>query len=108
MKTIKSSRVPRKRLPAIGGRRIFMRILICLGLVFAVASTVALYFQQEVQLQRVAERKIELQNQLAAVTAEQTELLALQMQVDTDAYIEHVARENLGMVKPNELVFEEE
>ena len=108
MKVKAQSMVRRRAVPAVGGRRMFVRIFIGLGLIFALASAVALYYEQEVQLQRVAEHKIDLQNQLVDVTAAQTELLALQAQVDTDAYIEHVAREKLGMVKPNEVVFEEE
>jgi len=31
----------------------------------------------------------------------------LKNQVDSDAYIERIAREKLGMVRPNEILFEE-
>jgi cell division protein DivIC len=76
--------------------------------VFAVASAVAIYFEQETQLQRLAARQVQLKNDLSAAHAQEGELLDLQEQVDTDAYIEHIAREKLGMVKPNEVVFEDQ
>lgn len=103
-----ASRSSRRTQPAPGGQRVFLRILVGLLLVVAVAWSVAIYLKQETQLQRVAERKLELQDILAVAQAEQDELLALQDQVDTDAYIEHIAREKLGMVKPDEVVFEED
>jgi cell division protein DivIC len=87
--------------------RIFIRIIIGLVLVFAVASAVAIYFEQETQMERMLIRRAALENQLAEIKAEQAELQDLQNMVDTDEYIERVAREQLGMVRPNEIIFED-
>lgn len=89
------------------GRAIFIRILAGLIVVFAVASGFAIYFEQENQLKRIEERNRELQKQLDQAYIEQGELKELYEMVDTDAYIERVAREQLGMVKPDEIVFED-
>lgn len=89
------------------GRALFLRILIGLIVVFAVASGFAIYFDQENQLNRIKGRNTDLQTQLDQVYAEQGELRELQDMVDTKEYIERVARDQLGMVKPNEIVFED-
>ena len=89
------------------GRALFFRILIGLIVVFAVASGFAIYFDQENQLSRIQGKNAELQTQLDQVYAEQGELKELQDMVDTEEYIERVARDQLGMVKPNEIVFED-
>lgn len=88
------------------GRALFLRILIGLIVVFAVASGFAIYFDQEAQLKRINDKNSDLQSRLDQVFAEQGELKELQDMVDTKEYIERVARDQLGMVKPNEIVFE--
>lgn len=48
-----------------------------------------------------------LASELVEAQADQAELHELQNLIDTDEYIEHVAREQLGMVKPDEIIFED-
>jgi cell division protein DivIC len=87
--------------------RILIRITIGLILVFAVASAVAIYFKQESQMQRIREQQEILASQLSEAEAYQSDLEELQKLVDTDEYIERIAREKLGLVKPNEVVFDD-
>lgn len=87
--------------------RIFIRIVLGLILVLAVSSAVAIYFEQETQLNRMLDRRANLERQLEAARVARDELAALKNIVDTDEYIERVAREKLGMVRPNEVIFEE-
>jgi cell division protein DivIC len=90
-----------------GGRRVVLRITIGLVVVLAVASAVAIYFDQENQMLRISQRKAALASELSEAKARQAGLEELQGIVDTDAYIERMAREKLGMVKPNEVVFDD-
>lgn len=90
-----------------GGKGVFMRITIGLVLVVAVASAVAIYFKQEEQMARLLMNRTTLESQLADAQAKKAELEELQNIVDSDEYIERVAREQLGMVRPNEIIFED-
>jgi cell division protein FtsB len=87
------------------GNRVFIRITIGLVLVFAIASAVAIYFQQESQMERIRLRQETLASELDNAQIAQADLQDLQNMVDTDEYIERVARDKLGMVKPNEVIF---
>ena len=89
------------------GNRIFVRITIGLVLVFAVASAVAIYFEQETQMDRLLANRLTLESQLADARTQKDELEDMQNIVDTDEYIERIAREQLGMVRPNEIIFED-
>lgn len=91
----------------IGSNRIFIRITIGLIIVLAIASAVAIYFEQESQLARIRSREAVLASELNAAKAEKADLEELQRIVDTDEYIERIARDKLGMVRPNEIVFED-
>jgi cell division protein DivIC len=87
------------------GGRILVKITIGLVLVFAIASAVAIYFDQERQMLRIQERRTTLASGLDAAKAELAALEELQNIVDTDEYIERIARDKLGMVRPNEIIF---
>ena len=76
-------------------------------LVFAVASAVAIYFEQETQMDRLLANRLTLESQLADARTQKDELEDMQNIVDTDEYIERIAREQLGMVRPNEIIFED-
>ena len=93
--------------PQVGGHRMIIRIVLGLLFVLAAASAVAIYFQQEDQFARIAVRRAELLREQAIADQHYEDLLTLKNQVDSDTYIEHIAREELGMVKPNEIIFED-
>lgn len=89
------------------GHQLVFRIFLGLVFVLALASAVALYFKQEEQFARIEARQAELIEQQALADRAYQDRLALQKQLDTDTYIEQVAREALGMVKPDEIIFED-
>ena len=92
----------------INGSRILVRIIIGMLLVLVMASALAIYFEQEKQMARIEQRKNELSVVLQEAAADLADLRELQQIVDSDAYIERVARDQLGMVRPNEIVFAED
>ncbi len=74
-------------------------------LVVVLASAIAIYFEQEKQLARIEARREALSGKLQEAAAELSEMRELQQIVGSDAYVERVAREQLGMVRPGEVVF---
>lgn len=56
---------------------------------------------------RINARKTTLASELGEANANLADLQDLQNMVDTDEYIERIAREKLGMVKPNEVIFDD-
>jgi cell division protein DivIC len=87
------------------GGRILIKITIGLVLVFAIASAVAIYFDQEQQMMRIQQRRSTLASGLDAAKSDLAALKELQSIIDTDEYIERMARDKLGMVRPNEIIF---
>ena len=53
-------------------------------------------------------QEAELQEQIAAEIAREEEISELEEYVGTDAYIEDVAKEKLGLINPNEIIFQAE
>jgi cell division protein DivIC len=53
-------------------------------------------------------QEAELQEQIAAEIAREDEISELEEYVGTDAYIEDVAKEKLGLINPNEVIFKAE
>ncbi|NLM77923.1 MAG: hypothetical protein GX173_07535 [Ruminococcaceae bacterium] len=94
---------PQKR--SLNSSKILVRVLIGMLLLVMLSSAIALYFEQEKQMDRILQRQAELSVNLQDAAGSLTELRELQQLVGSDAYIERVAREQLGMVKPNEVVF---
>ncbi len=93
------------RRSGIHGRGLWVRLLLGLVSIVLVSMAVMTYFEQENQRARILDR----QAQLAAIATEAArdfrdvqDKMAI---VDTDAYVEQVARDQLGMVKPGETVF---
>jgi cell division protein DivIC len=98
----------RKKITRVARRpSLMMRIIIGLICVLAIASGIAFYFDQEEQLDRIMANRQTLEKQLDEAYSRNGELLALQDMVDTDEYVEKVARDQLGMVRPDEIVFED-
>ena len=62
----------------------------------------------EQKLQVYEAKKETLNRQIAEERERTVEIDELKAYMQTDAYAEEVARERLGLVKPNEIVFEEE
>lgn len=60
------------------------------------------------QLSEYNERKAELQQQIADEEERTKEIEEYGKYTQTDAYVEEVAREKLGLVKENEIIFRNE
>ena len=96
---------PEKRIIRKSNRRnIIPRILIGLIVVIAMASALAIYFKQEEQIARIRIERVRLDAELAEARAKNEELKDVEALIDTDAYTEWVARNQLGMVKPDEII----
>ena len=65
---------------------------------FLIARQAGIYNQRRVELER-------FQEELARANAVYNDLHYQMAHFDSDAYIERLARERLGWVKPNEIVF---
>lgn len=79
-------------------------IVICFMLVFSAVVGINYYTQMKV----LADLKLEEANLLAKMQEEEHKNVQLQSKQDyyaSDAYIEKVAREQLGLVMPDEIVF---
>ncbi|MBI4498026.1 MAG: septum formation initiator family protein [Chloroflexi bacterium] len=73
-----------------------------------VAVTLLLYFSvaivgRMVQMYELRQEQARLEQELAALAARRQELERLKEEADSDAYLERVAREHLGLVKPGEI-----
>lgn len=77
-------------------KRVLILLLICLGYV------VYLFADQERQLIGLRREADNLRAREATLKAENEQLNQEQQLLQTDAYIEKVAREELGLVKPGE------
>lgn len=64
-----------------------------------------LLFNQQGALSRNIERNQELKQQIAAAQSQLNDLREEELLLNTDAYIEQKAREILGYVKSNEIVY---
>lgn len=64
-----------------------------------------LLFNQQGTLSRKMEQNQELKQQIASAEAQLADLQEEEKLLDTDAYIEQKAREILGYVKSNEIVY---
>ena len=102
----KMEAVRRRTTKPINSGRILIRIILGMFLVFAVASAIAIYFDQEAQMVRINQKAATLSSEYDEANAELAELRELQNLADTDAYVERVARDQLGMVRPNEIIFD--
>ena len=99
--------VRRHTVKPVNSGRILVRILVGLLVVLALASAIAMVFRQENQMIRIRAREAELSELMAEADADLAELRELQGLVDTDAYVERIARDQLGMVRPNEIIFQD-
>lgn len=77
------------------------RGLFCCILIYLVC----LFISQQVSISRLRAEESELDHQIATAAKAKTELEAQKEAADSDEYLERVAREKLGYMKPGEKVF---
>jgi cell division protein DivIC len=101
----KAQRVSRsKKKPA---KRILTPILTGLGVVVMLAIALSMYFSQEEKMAELRSRNVELSSQVDIVAAKREEIKDLLENWQTPEYVEKIAREEFGMVKPGEVVFKD-
>ncbi len=103
-KKVKTEKKKKKRKSS---RKIFSKILISLIAVFMLAAATAIYFEQEAHFDRMNEKNFELNQMVEASRLRKQEMDELLEKSGTLEYIEKVAREQLGMIKPGETIFSE-
>ena len=80
-------------------------VLVLLALLLAVGLFVKALISQEVRIQQYRSETKELEQAIAQEESRLEQVEAEQEKVNTDEYIEGVARDKLGLVKPDEQVF---
>ncbi len=95
----------KKKKKARASGSVIPKLLMGLMVLFLLAAAVGIYFNQESQFARIREKSAALNNEAAKAREELEEYRNLFKQSDSLEYIEKVAREELGMVKPGETVF---
>jgi cell division protein FtsB len=86
-------------------KRGFRSLLLKLALAAVAVYLVAGFVGGQVQLAAKQRELAALSAQVAAQIQENRELARMMEEDNTDAYIERMAREKLGYVKPNERIF---
>ena len=85
-----------------------MRVIAVLFFIILFAVGASMYINQNASLARVTSRSDVLAEKAAEASMENEDAKALQKKVGTDTFIEEMARNQLGMVKSGETVFETE
>ena len=86
-------------------RRIIQPIFVGLGLILMLAMALSIYFSQEDKIAELKARNQELSGQAEIIKAKKEEIKELLENWQTPEYIEKIAREEFGMVKPGEVIF---
>ncbi len=89
-------------------RRILARIFIGLFFVLALAIVFSLLIDQNREMERLKLKERDLKVELELVELEQAEIQNLIQKVDTDEFVETIARDELGLITPDEYIFIEE
>jgi len=85
-----------------------MRVIAVLFFIILFAVGASMYINQNASLARVTQRSDVLAEKAAEASMANEDAKALQKKVGTDTFIEEMARNQLGMVKSGETVFDTE
>ena len=96
--------IQKKRKSKASGK-MMSKILLGLVVVSLLAGAGGIYFTQEAQIARIAARAEILNKEVQQAREKKKENEELYKKSDSLEYIEKIAREELGMVKPGETVF---
>lgn len=79
---------------------------ICLGVMIVLVTAVCtnLYFQQEEEYQRLSLEQEQLQRQVDSLYEEYADLNRQYEMLDSDEYIESIARDYLNMCRPEDIL----
>lgn len=81
------------------------KIIGVLIVIVALVGGAAIYFKQQSELERQMAKQARLQEQYNDLMADNIAIEAEINSVDTDEYVKKMAREHLGMVWPNQVIF---
>lgn len=84
-------------------------LLTILGLVFIIAIAIVLteITSQNREMIRLENKEQELKKQLELAQMEEQEIADLKNKIGTDAFVEQIARDELGLIAPDEYIFME-
>jgi cell division protein FtsB len=91
-----------------GSRYPIARVIVVVGILILIAVVGSMLLRQNTTYQRVASRADELVQLEREAVAENEQANGLKSIVGSDEYIEQVARDQLGLVKPGETVYKSE
>ena len=86
-------------------RKITRPIIVGLAFIIMLSVAMSIYFTQEERFRELEMRNQELQTEKKAAVKNRDELKELLENWDTPEYIEKIAREEFGLVKPGEILF---
>ncbi len=87
-------------------KKIHMKVFVKRGLFCCLLIYIAfLLISQQVNISRLRAEENDLDSKIASAAKEKSELEAQKEAAGTDEYLERVAREKLGYMKPGEKVF---
>lgn len=101
------SKIEKRRKRRKASKKILPKIMLSIVVVGMLAAAIAIFFTQEAQIERLKDRQNELRVQAEAALEKKQDNEGLLEKSDSLEYIEKIAREQLGMVKPGETVFPE-
>jgi len=88
-------------------RKLFFPLLAGLLAAFLLINALSMYFSQEREIEEMEKERKELLKQKSKVEEIRNELLDMSENWDSDDYIEKIAREEFGLVKPGEIILVE-
>lgn len=86
-------------------KKILRRTVACLLAVFFIWAGLTIYVRQSREIKRLTALRSTLENQLSSLEQEGTEIKELQELYGSDEYVEQVARDKLGLIRPEEIIF---
>ena len=89
-----------KRLPRFSGTRLIFLAAACMVVYFLASGAANL-----VRSHQLTQEESSLQSQIDDLESRHERLVALEEYLESDEYIEAIAREQLGLVKPGETAF---
>lgn len=66
---------------------------------------IPLYLTQSTELERLAQVQAQLEEEYARAEAEEADMVRLRAMANSPEFIERIARDELGLVRPNEIIF---
>lgn len=90
---------------AEGKHNLGLRLLIVGLIILVLYAAVSIYLRQEKEFARLTLEAEELNLQLENTQRENKEIQELNALVGSSEYIERVARDQLGLVRPDEIIF---